>query len=87
MYAMLAPGLPNGAYLADCEVRDTSPYFSLVNTLLTSSFLLPSPGARHVAGEQGRGQPGGAVGVDERLGGGEARGEQAGGSGGGRGGV
>jgi len=25
LYALLAPGLPNGAYLADCELRDTSP--------------------------------------------------------------
>ena len=23
--SVLAPGLPNGAYLADCELRDTSP--------------------------------------------------------------
>merc|ERR1719152_537791 len=25
MYALLAPGLPNGAYIADCELRDISP--------------------------------------------------------------
>ena len=25
LYALLAPGLPNGAYMADCQVRDTSP--------------------------------------------------------------
>ena len=25
MYALLAPGLPNGAYISDCELRDISP--------------------------------------------------------------
>jgi len=25
MYALLAPGLPNGGYIADCELRDISP--------------------------------------------------------------
>ena len=25
MYALLAPGLPNGAYVTDCELRDISP--------------------------------------------------------------